>query len=164
MKACSSRKLGSQTKKRENFMREALKEASKGFKADEVPVGAVIVSAEGAIVGRGHNRPIVDSDPTAHAEIVALRKAASGIGNYRLNGCSIYVTVEPCAMCAGALVWSRISEIVYGAKDAKAGACGSTVNIASNSKFNHRIKVTGGILERECAAILRGFFKAKRKR
>lgn len=144
------------------FMHEALKEARKAGKKGEVPVGAVIVR-EGKIIGRGYNRNINDKDPSAHAEIVALRKAALKIRNYRLNKCKIYVTIEPCPMCAGALVWARVSEIIYGAKDKKAGACGSVFNVASSRKLNHRIKVKGGVLEKECRTLIQQFFRKKRK-
>ena len=120
----------------EYYMREALKEARKAGKTGEVPVGAVAVCG-GKIIGRGRNSSISDSDPTAHAEVVAVRKAAQKLGNYRLNGCKIYATIEPCAMCAGMLVWARVSEIIYGARDPKAGACGSVLNVISNKKFNH---------------------------
>src|SRR3989339_795866 len=116
-------------KKHEYFLKEALKEAKKAEKFSEVPVGAVIVFND-KIIARGYNKNITSNDPTAHAEIVALRKAAKKLNNYRLNGCSIYVTIEPCPMCAGALVWARVSEVIFGAYDLKAGACGSVVNIA----------------------------------
>ena len=144
-------------------MHEALKEAGKADAKGEVPVGAVVVQ-DGKIIGRGHNRNIIDRDPSAHAEIAALRKAAGKIRNYRLNGCKIYVTIEPCPMCAGALLWARVSEIIYGAKDIKAGACGSVINVAANKKFNHRIKVTGGVLEKECRTLIQHFFRDKRKK
>lgn len=144
------------------FMDEALKEARKAGKKGEVPVGAVI-TLDGKLIGRGYNRNITDRDPSAHAEITALRKAAAKIKNHRLTGSKIYVTIEPCAMCAGALVWARVAEIVYGAEDIKAGGCGSVFNVASNRKLNHRIKVTGGVLENECRAVIQNFFKKKRK-
>lgn len=144
-------------------MKEALKEARKAEAKGEVPVGAVVVK-DGKIVGRGYNRNIIDKDPSAHAEIAALRKTAEKLKNYRLNGCKIYVTIEPCPMCAGALLWARVSEIIYAAKDIKAGACGSVINIASSKKFNHRIKVTGGVLEEECRTLIQNFFREKRVR
>lgn len=144
-------------------MREALKEARKAAKAGEVPVGAVVVSG-GKVVGRGYNRSIMDRDPSAHAEMVAVRKAAKKIRNYRLSSCEIYATIEPCPMCAGALVWARISKVVFGAKDAKAGACGSVMNVARCRKLNHRMKITGGVLAKECRALIQHFFKTRRKK
>jgi Cytosine/adenosine deaminases len=132
----------------EYFMREALKEARKAEAKGEVPVGAVVVNGD-RIVGRGHNRNIVLRDPSAHAEILAIRSASKKLNNYRLPGCRIYVTIEPCSMCAGALVCARLSEIIYGASDPKAGACGSVLNIVYNKKLNHRLKVKGGVLEQE---------------
>ena len=146
----------------EKYLIEALKEAKKAKAENEVPVGAVIVCKD-KIIARGYNKSIGLNDPCAHAEIIALRKAAKKLKNYRLCGCKIYVTIEPCAMCAGALVWARVSEIIYGAKDSKAGACGSIVNIADNKKFNHRLKVRGGVLEKESGAIIKEFFRRKRR-
>ena len=142
-------------------MREALREADKAEKAGEVPVGAVVVYG-GTIIGRGHNRTITLNDPTAHAEIIALRKAAGKLKSYRLNTCVLYVTIEPCAMCAGAAVWSRVERIVFGAAEPKSGACGSILNVAHNKKLNHRIKVTRRVLEQECREIVQDFFKRKR--
>lgn len=141
----------------------ALKEAAKAENLGEVPVGAVIVK-DGKVLAKGFNRCISDDDPTAHAEIVALRKAAKRLKNYRLNGCSIYVTIEPCAMCAGACVNARISNIFFGAADKKAGACKSVFKIADNKKLNHRVNFTGGILKEDCAAIIKGFFQKKRQK
>ena len=149
-------------KDNEYFLREALKEACKAEAKGEVPVGAVITLGD-RIVGRGHNRNITLRDPTAHAEIIALRKAAKKLNNYRLPDCKIFVTVEPCPMCAGALIWARVSEIVFGAYDPKAGACGSVIDIPSERRFNHRIQVTGGLLEHDCRTLLQQFFKRKRK-
>ena len=143
-------------------MKEALKEARKAALNNEVPVGAVVVN-DGKIIGRGHNRPVSLADPTAHAEIIALRRAAKKLGNYRLPGIDMYVTIEPCSMCAGAMVQARIARLYFGAKDPKAGAAGSVLNLTSNKKLNHRIKVQGGILAEECREIIQGFFKAKRK-
>ena len=143
------------------YMLEALKEARKAYKKDEVPVGAVLVK-NGTIIARGHNQPISKLDPTAHAEILALRKASKTLKNYRLYGIILYVTLEPCPMCAGALVHARIKEIVYDCPDVKSGACGSVTNIASNKKLNHRIKITSGILEKECRSLIQKFFKLKR--
>ncbi|AKL97389.1 tRNA adenosine(34) deaminase TadA [Endomicrobium proavitum] len=143
------------------FMTMALKEAAKAEKIGEVPVGAVIVK-DGKIIAKGFNRCITDSDPTAHAEIIALRKAAKKLSNYRLNGCNIYVTIEPCPMCAGALVNARISKIYFGAADKKAGACKSVLKVAGNKKLNHRVAFKGGVLKEECAKIIQQFFKNKR--
>jgi len=143
------------------FMKAALAEAEKASARGEVPVGAVVVR-QGRIVARGANRPISSSDPTAHAEIVALRKAAKKSGNYRLPDCDLYVTVEPCAMCLGAIVQSRLRRVVYGAPDPKAGAVSSTMRFPFG-RLNHRPEVLGGILAGESAALLRGFFRARRK-
>ena len=150
-------------KKHEQFIREALKEAQKAFLEDEVPVGAVIVHKD-KIIARGHNQIERLKDPTAHAEMIALTSAAACLGSKWLNEASIYVTIEPCSMCAGALVLARIKAIIYGADDPKTGACGSVVNLANNKKLNHRIKVKNGILEDECSGILKEFFKTKRKK
>ncbi|MDD5097521.1 MAG: tRNA adenosine(34) deaminase TadA [Candidatus Omnitrophica bacterium] len=144
-------------------MAEALKEAQQAFAEDEVPVGAVIVS-EGKIIGRGHNQIERLKDPTAHAEIIAITSAANCLGTKWLNQASLYVTIEPCAMCAGALVLARIKNLFFGAKDPKTGACGSVVNIVNHKKLNHRIKVSKGILELECSSLLKEFFKQKRKK
>ncbi|MFC1501038.1 tRNA adenosine(34) deaminase TadA [Elusimicrobiota bacterium] len=144
------------------FIKEAIKEAKKAKNRGEVPVGAVI-AANSKIISRGYNKSIALNDPTAHAEIIALRKASKKIGNYRLKDCKLYVTVEPCPMCAGAAVWARVSEIVFGAFDKKAGACGSVLNISDNKNLNHRIKVTGGVLEKECRTLMQKFFRKRRK-
>ncbi len=143
------------------FMRAALAEAEKAAAGGEVPVGAVVVR-QGRIVARGANRPIASLDPTAHAEIVALRKAAKKSGNYRLPDCELYVTVEPCAMCLGAIVQARVRRVVYGAPDPKAGAVLSTMRFPF-ARLNHRPEVLGGILAGESAALLRDFFRARRK-
>jgi tRNA(adenine34) deaminase len=145
----------------EAFMREALALAREAEAAGEVPVGAVLVK-EGAIIARGRNRPIGGCDPTAHAEIEALRAGAAAIGNYRLPGCTLYVTIEPCAMCAGALVHARIERLVYGAADPRAGAAGSVFNIAAARELNHQVAVAGGVLAAECRALLQGFFRQRR--
>ena len=145
----------------ESFMRAALALAAEAGAAGEVPVGAVIVKA-GEIVGRGYNHPIAAHDPTAHAEIVAIRNAASQLGNYRLGGCELYVTLEPCVMCAGAIMHARISSLYYGAADPKTGACGSIANLFSESRLNHHTSVTGGLLASECGVILQRFFAARR--
>jgi tRNA(adenine34) deaminase len=144
------------------FMRQAIAEASLGGSNQEVPVGAVLV-LDGKIVGRGHNQPISRKDPTAHAEILAIREAARTVGAYRLPGAILYVTLEPCVMCVGAVVHARIAAIKYGARDEKAGALGSVYDIGRDGRLNHRIEVTGGLMEDECAAMLRDFFKLIRK-
>ncbi len=144
-------------------MAEALAEARKAFDKDEVPVGCVIVH-EGHIIARGHNQVEMLKDPTAHAEMLALTSATNHLGSKWLNGAVLYVTIEPCSMCAGALVLARIKEIVYGADDPKTGACGSVFDIAHNTKLNHRIKVTKGVRRDECAGMLSEFFRKKRAR
>jgi tRNA(adenine34) deaminase len=149
------------TKLDELFMREALKEAHTAADEDEVPVGAVVVY-EGRVIARGHNQIERLKDPTAHAEMLALTSATNLLGTKWLNAAIMYVTIEPCSMCAGALVLARVKEIVFGAKDFKTGACGSIVNIASHPKLNHRIKLRGGVLQEECARQLSDFFKKKR--
>lgn len=142
-------------------MREALELAAQAAAAGEVPVGAVVVK-EGEVVGRGYNRPITTADPTAHAEVVAMRDAAARLKNYRLVGCELYVTLEPCVMCVGAMVHARIQRIVYGARDPKTGACGSIVDLPGLATFNHHGSFEGGILATESAEILRRFFAARR--
>ena len=142
-------------------MRAALEEARLAEAAGEVPVGAVIV-LNGEIIGRGSNRSITDHDPTAHAEISAMRQAAARVANYRLTGAALYVTVEPCAMCAGAAVLARIARLVYGCHDIKAGAVRSLYQIADDARLNHRMEISSGVLEEECASMLRVFFQAKR--
>ena len=143
------------------IMKKALQEAAKAATAGEVPIGAVVVR-EGRVIARGSNRPVKSSDPTAHAEIVALRKAAGKTGNYRLPDCDLYVTVEPCAMCLGALVQARIRRLVFGALDLKAGAVSSIMKFPFE-RANHRPEIVGGILADECAKLLRDFFRARRK-
>jgi len=145
----------------EQFMDLALSEAEKAMAAGEVPVGAVLVSA-GTVVGRGYNRPISASDPTAHAEMLAIREAARALGNYRLREVTLYCTVEPCIMCAGAMVHARISRLVFGTPDPKAGAAGSIYNVLTDPRLNHRVEVVSGICEDRCAAILRTFFASRR--
>jgi len=144
-------------------MSEAIKEAKKALEEDEVPVGAVVVH-KGKIIARGYNQVERLKDPTAHAEMLALTSATNYLGSKWLNEASLYVTIEPCSMCAGALVLSRIKKVCFGAKDPKTGACGSVTNITSHKKLNHRIKVKKGILEKECASLLKRFFKKKRPR
>ena len=143
------------------YMSEALKEARKAFDADEVPVGAVIVH-KGKIIARAHNQIKLLKDPTAHAEMIAITQAASHLKNERLPNTTVYATIEPCAMCAGAFVLARVKRLVYGASDPKSGASGSIVNITNNRRLNHRIGVTKGLLEKDCAALLKEFFKKKR--
>ena len=145
----------------ERWMREALAEARLARGRGEVPVGAVVVLG-GAVVGRGGNRPIQGADPTAHAEIVALREAARAVGNYRLTGAALYVTVEPCLMCAGALVHARIARLVFGAAEPRAGAVRSIMRVLDHPALNHRVEVAGGVLEPECTALMRAFFAARR--
>ena len=142
-------------------MREALKEARTAFSLGEVPVGCVIVR-DGEIIARGHNLTETAKDPTVHAEMNALRDAAKALGGWRLPGCSAYVTCEPCAMCAGAMVWARIEDLYVGADDPKAGACGSVVNVAANQNLNHTIRIHRGILKDECAGIMKEFFQELR--
>jgi len=145
----------------EDFMREALALAGEAARAGEVPVGAVVVK-DGRVIGRGSNRPISSHDPTAHAEIVALREAAKAEGNYRLPGCELYVTLEPCAMCVGAMVHARLARVVYGATDPKTGACGSIVDLPAIAHWNHHGVFTGGVLADECGAVLKRFFADRR--
>jgi len=142
-------------------MLEALALAGQAAAAGEVPVGAVVVK-DGAVVGRGYNRPISARDPTAHAEVIALRNAAEQIGNYRLTDYSLYVTLEPCAMCAGAIMHARIGRVIYGTTDPKSGACGSVVNLFTENRLNHHATVTGGVLADEAARLLQDFFVARR--
>ena len=144
------------------MMREALRLASSAAERGEVPVGAAVVK-DGKIIGRGHNSPISSNDPTAHAEIRALREAASVLANYRLSGCTLYVTLEPCAMCAGAILHARIARLVYGASDPKTGACGSVVDLFAGDRLNHHTEVTGGVLAAEAGKQLGDFFAARRK-
>jgi len=145
----------------EVFMREALALAAQAAAAGEVPVGAVLVK-DGRVIGRGYNRPISSTDPTAHAEIVALREAARGEDNYRLPGCELYVTLEPCAMCVGAMVHARIARVVFGTRDPKTGACGSIVDLPAIAHWNHHGTFEGGLLAEECGALLRRFFAERR--
>ena len=143
------------------FMRQAIKLAKKGRELNEVPVGA-IVTFKGEIVGKGYNQCVRNQDPTAHAEIIAMRAAAKHIGNYRLNECNLYVTLEPCLMCFGACVHARISKLIYGADDLKIGAVKSNLGQINSTKLNHKFEIISGILKEECAEILSNFFKEKR--
>jgi tRNA(adenine34) deaminase len=144
------------------FMREALRLARKAYEADEVPVGAVVVLA-GKIIGRAYNQVELLKDATAHAEMLALTQAEAAVGDWRLVDCDLYVTKEPCVMCAGALVHVRIRRVVFGCPDPKAGAAGSTMNLLQTQVLNHRCEITPGVLQNECAAILQSFFQKKRK-
>ena len=143
------------------FMKIALEEARAAASAGEIPVGAVVVK-DGQIIARGNNRTIRDCDPTAHAEIVALRLASLSVGNYRLMGTTLYVTIEPCAMCAGAIIQARVTRVVYGADDLKGGAVRSCFQVLSHQKLNHRVEITAGLLAEESAAILQQFFSSRR--
>ena len=145
----------------EKFMRRALELAREAEAAGEVPVGAVIVK-DGAILAEGWNRPIGTNDPSAHAEMVALRAAGAALGTYRLLDTTLYVTLEPCPMCAGAMVHARVGRVVYGATDPRAGACGTVFNIVQHAALNHRLECDGGVLAEECGTLLRGFFLARR--
>ena len=146
-----------------DFMKLALEEARKAYDMGEVPVGAVIVR-DGEIVGRGHNLTHTAKDPTAHAEIIALRDAARTLGGWRLPGCTMYVTTEPCSMCAGAIVLSRMPRLYIGTMDPKAGACGSVYNIVSDSRLNHRVETETGLLAEECGLLMKEFFRSLRKK
>lgn len=146
----------------EALLREALSEARLAEAMGEVPVGSVVVR-NGLVLARGHNRVIADADPTAHAEIVALRRAGQGLGNYRLEGCDLYTTLEPCAMCAGAILHARIRRLIFAAPDPKAGACGSVLTVLNHPDLNHRVDVYAGLLAEESGALLTGFFRQRRK-
>jgi tRNA(adenine34) deaminase len=146
----------------EQGMRAALREAQASAERDEVPVGCVIVH-EGLVIGRGHNQVEGLADATAHAEIVAIGAASSALGSWRLSECTLYVTLEPCAMCAGAIVLARLGRLVYGAADPKAGACGSVLDVIHEPRLNHRVDVTSGVLAEACGELLREFFAAKRR-
>ncbi len=145
----------------ELFMEEALRCAQRALETDEVPVGAVVV-CEGTIVGRGWNRNIAEHDASAHAEILALREAGANVGNHRLGGCELFVTIEPCAMCAGALMQARVKRLVYGADDAKAGAVHSVLAVVNHPQLNHSMEVRSGVLAGRCAELLQTFFKSRR--
>jgi len=142
-------------------MQMAIALASEAAALGEVPVGALVVK-DGIVIGKGRNAPISLSDPTAHAEIQAMREAAQTLGNYRLVGCTLYVTLEPCAMCSGAIQHARIARLVYGAHDPKTGCCGSVVNLMAEQKLNHHCELTSGVLAEECGAILSDFFRQRR--
>ena len=144
-----------------DYMKIALEEAQKAAEKDEVPVGAVVVLS-GRIIGRGHNMPITLHDPSAHAEMLALREAAKTIGNYRLTGAELYVTLEPCIMCAGAIIQARLARVIFGASDPKYGAVTSLYQVLTDPRLNHRVNVTEGILKEECGEIISRFFREKR--
>ena len=146
----------------EKFMRAALREAEQAAEEDEIPVGAVVVSA-GRIIGRGYNQREKLHDPTAHAEMLALTAAAAHVGDWRLSGCTMYVTLEPCPMCAGAILLARISRLVFGSHDPKAGACGSLYQLHDDPRLNHRVPLTTGVLADECGDVLRAFFQRLRR-
>ena len=147
----------------EYFMREALRQAQKAYAAEEVPVGAVVVR-EGKIIGRAHNQVELLKDATAHAEMLALTQAEAAVGDWRLTDCDLYVTKEPCAMCAGAVVHTRIRRVIFGCADPSAGAAGSMMNLLQIPAFNHRCEITSGVLQKECAAILQDFFRQAPRR
>ncbi len=155
--------LGRMRESDEHYMRLALDQARRAERDGEVPIGAVLVEpGSGRVIASGWNRTITDCDPTAHAEIVAVRGAAQALGNYRLGGATLYVTIEPCAMCAGAIVQARLDRLVYGADDPKGGAVRSCFSVVANPQLNHRVEITCGVLAEECAAILQAFFATKR--
>jgi len=143
-------------------MREALLEAQQAAREDEVPVGAVLVAQDGTVLAKAHNRTIALCDPTAHAEILALRAASLALGNYRLLNTALYVTIEPCIMCMGALLQARVARIVFGARDPKCGGAGSCYNLAADTRLNHTIAVQGGLLENECRELIQDFFRTRR--
>ncbi|PTD97931.1 tRNA adenosine(34) deaminase TadA [Pseudothauera lacus] len=147
----------------EDYMRAALEQAHLAGSCGEVPVGAVVV-CEGEIIGRGFNQPIGRHDPTAHAEVMALRDAASRLGNYRLPGCELFVTLEPCAMCSGAIMHARIARVVFGARDPKTGVAGSVLDLYAERRLNHHAQISGGVLADACGALLSSFFAARRGR
>jgi tRNA(adenine34) deaminase len=147
----------------ELFMREALKQAARALRKSEAPIGAVIVK-DGAVVARGHNERETRQDATLHAEMTAIRRACKALGLWRLHGCTIYVTLEPCAMCAGAIVLARIDRVVFGARDPKAGACGSVLDVLGDPRLNHRPAVAPGVLGDECSGLLSGFFAQLRRK
>jgi len=146
-----------------DYMQMALELAAQAAAAGEVPVGALVVQ-DGVVVGRGYNQPVSGADPSAHAEIMALRDAGRNLGNYRLPGCALYVTLEPCVMCSGAIMHARVSRVVFGAGDPKTGACGSVVNLFGETRLNHHATVTGGVMAAEAAGLLQNFFASRRNK
>ena len=147
-----------------DYMRLALEEAQRAYELGEVPIGAVMIGDDGDVIARGHNMRETWRDATAHAEMIAIREACERLGRWRLSGCTLYVTIEPCPMCAGALVMSRVERVVYGSTDAKAGAVESLFNIVGHAALNHRVEVTAGILQEECAGIMKRFFAERREK
>ncbi len=147
----------------ETYMREAIAEAKKAWELKEVPIGAVVVR-DGEIVGRGYNLRETGKDPTLHAEMIAIREASEKLGGWRLIGCTLYVTLEPCPMCAGAIVQSRIEQVVYGATDPKAGCAGTLMNLLDEARFNHQVPIVAGVLQEECSQLLKDFFRSLRKK
>ena len=147
---------------KDKFMKEAIKEAKKAYGKLEVPIGAVIVK-DGKIIARGHNQKEEKADTTMHAEIIAIKKASKKIGAWRLNGCEMYITLEPCPMCAGAIINARLDKIYIGTMDEKTGACGSVLNLLENFTFNHKVEIQTGILQKECEELLKKFFKELRR-
>ncbi|WP_129722906.1 tRNA adenosine(34) deaminase TadA [Xylanivirga thermophila] len=147
----------------EDFMRQAIYEAQKAYSRDEVPIGAVVVK-DGLVIGRGYNLRESHQDPTLHAEIIAIREASKNLKSWRLTGCSLYVTIEPCAMCAGAMIQSRLENLIFGAWDPKGGCVGSLYDLVTDNRFNHRVEVIQGILEDECRELMQNFFRQKRLR
>lgn len=146
----------------EEFMSMAMSQAEAAWQIGEVPVGAVVVDAQGHVLGTGYNRTIIDNDPTAHAEVMALRAAATHLHNYRLPGLRLYVTLEPCVMCIGAMLHARLSRVIFGASDPKTGACGSVLNVSAVAQLNHHTTVVGGVLAEPCGDMLRRFFRERR--
>lgn len=147
----------------ERFMKEALRQAKKAYKIEEVPIGCVIVY-EGKIVARGYNRRNIDKNTLAHAEMTAIKKASKKLGDWRLEGCTMYITLEPCQMCAGAIVQARVDKVVIGSMNPKAGCAGSVLNLLQIAKFNHQVEIEQGVLEEECSQMLSGFFKELREK
>jgi tRNA(adenine34) deaminase len=143
-------------------MRQALEEAHLAAREDEVPVGAILVAEDGSLLARAHNQTIARCDPTAHAEIAALREASKAVGNFRLLNTTLYVTIEPCIMCAGALIQARVARLIFGASDPKWGGAGSLYNLVQDARLNHTISIEGGVLEAECRALMQAFFQGKR--
>ena len=156
-------RMTEQEKIDEKYMREALRQAKKAYRLEETPIGCVIVH-EGKIIGRGYNRRNTDKSPLAHAEITAIKKASRKLGDWRLEGCTLYVTLEPCQMCAGAIVQSRVERVVVGCMNPKAGCAGSVLNLLDVKAFNHQAELTTGVLEEECSALMTGFFKELREK
>ena len=163
MDRASTSTTGSPQGSDEHFMRMAMEAASRAAAMGEVPVGAVVV-LDGKVIATGFNQPIASHDPSAHAEMVALREASAVMANYRLPGCELYVTLEPCAMCSGAIMHARLSRVIFGAADPKTGACGSVINLFDNTSLNHHASVTPGVLAGECGQLLSDFFRARRGR